>query len=286
MRKKILIVLSLIFVLSLSFVFTGCLGIKSPNPNKKIDTSSMKLILEENFDGENINENLWTCHNENRRGGWWDENQVKQNNGNLTITTEYKENGQFGAGWYTGSLLTKDKFTMKKGYAEARLKLPKGQGLWGAFWLSSRDMVAGKNGAEIDVVEGPYYDDPYSNKNWKNTAFHTLHINGYGDEHKSKQSHYYKVENDIYETFNTYGVYFDENQYIFYVNGMETWRTNFGTTTAPEYLWLSVEISGKMGTGDPSNPKNKYTWAGEITNNKEGKNFKSEFVIDYVKCWQ
>lgn len=44
-----------------------------------------------------------------------------------------------------------------------------------------------------------------------------------------------------------------------------------------------MEIAGEYGTADPSNRKNKYTWAGEIERN--GKDFVSTFVIDYVKVY-
>ena len=82
------------------------------------------------------------------------------------------------------------------------------------------------------------------------------------------------------------GEYWDENGYEFYVNGERTWKTSFEPTTAAQYLWLSVEISGEMTGADPANPDNVYTWGGEITSNPEGQDFVSEFVIDYVKCYK
>lgn len=81
------------------------------------------------------------------------------------------------------------------------------------------------------------------------------------------------------------GSYWDENGYKFFVNGMLTWETDFMPSTAPEYLWLSVEISGEGGSGNPANPDNEFTWGGEIASNEGGKDFVSEFVIDYVRCY-
>ena len=82
------------------------------------------------------------------------------------------------------------------------------------------------------------------------------------------------------------GGYWDENGYEFYVNGERTRKTSFEPTTAAQYLWLSVEISGEMTGADPANPDNVYTWGEEITSNPEGQDFVSEFVIDYVKCYK
>lgn len=97
---------------------------------------------------------------------------------------------------------------------------------------------------------------------------------------------YESMELIFSDDFYTFGVYWDENGYEFYVNGERTWKTSFNPTTAPQYLWLSVEISGEMTSADPSNPDNVYTWGGEITSNPEGQDFVSEFVIDYVKCYK
>lgn len=135
---------------------------------------------------------------------------------------------------------------------------------------------------DIDVLGEPIFADEFDTFD---TAFHTIHAQCYGDEHKSKQSPYYEVESGIYDSFNTYGVYWDENGYKFFVNGMLTWETDFMPSTAPEYLWLSVEISGEGGSGNPANPDNEFTWGGEITSNEGGKDFVSEFVIDYVRCY-
>ena len=285
--KKALIIAALLIAICATFTFSACLY---PGSLHKIDYDGMDLIFEDNFD--TFDTSVWHSEDDGvRRGGYWDINQVKAEDGNLIITTEYKEDGTFGAGWYTGSIYTRDTYTLTATdgaayYAEVRCKLPAGQGHWGAFWLSSPDMKAGGNGTEIDVVESPYYDDPKAPSRRKNTAFHTLHAQGYGDEHKVKQSGYYSVGNDIYENFNTYGVYWDENGYEFYVNGERTRKTSFEPTTAAQYLWLSVEISGEMTGADPANPDNVYTWGGEITSNPEGQDFVSEFVIDYVKCYK
>lgn len=261
--------------------FAGCFQILSPNADVKIDLSQLSLVFEDNFD-EFDSEVWWSGDDGIRRGGYWDIDQVEVKDGNMIITTQYLEDGKFGKGWYTGSVYTKGKKEFKSGYAEARCILPKGSGLWGAFWLQSPNMAAEGGGAEIDVVEGPYYNDPYNSSKLKNTVFHTLHTGGYGDGHIALQSPYYKVSN-IYDEFHTYGVRWDENGYTFYVDGMQTWQTKEMTTTDNEFLWLSVEIAGEYGTADPSNPKNKYTWAGEIERN--GKDFVSTFVIDYVKVY-
>jgi len=292
--KKFVKIVAVITVLaSVCCLFSSCVNIKNVK-DKKIDTSAMKLVFEDDFNGTELNTDNWAnwsgdeTNGDVRRGGYWDSDQVSlDGNGNLIITTEYKENGKHGAGWYTGIVSSEGLKEYDHGYFEVRCKAPKAQGLWSAFWLLSESMSdttdGGKNGAEIDVFESPYYDDIYSNKKLKETAFHTLHIDGYGEEHKSRMSPYYQV-GDIYDEYHTYGVYWDENEYVFYIDGCESWRTDFGgTPRVNEYMILSVEISGE--NADPSNKNNSVTWAGEIENNT-GENRTSQFIVDYVKVWQ
>ena len=47
--------------------------------------------------------------------------------------------------------------------------------------------------------------------------------------------------------------------------------------------WDMGQIEAVGGT--PANPDNEFTWGGEITSNEGGKDFVSEFVIDYVRCY-
>jgi len=298
MNKIIKSVSLLMTVVLIICGFSSCSAVKIKNTkNAKIDTSNMEMVFEDDFIGTELNKDNWSTepywpgdedNGDVRRGGYWDSNQVSlDGNGNLVITTEYKENGKHGAAWYTGMISTKGLKEYDHGYFEVRCKAPKAQGLWSAFWLLSNSMSdttdGGKNGAEIDVFESPYYDDKYNDERLKETAFHTLHIDGYGDEHKSKMSPYYLI-GDIYDEYHTYGVYWDEKEYIFYIDGCESWRTSFGgTPQVNEYMILSVEIAGE--NADPSNKENSVTWSGEIENNT-GENRTSQFIVDYVKVWQ
>lgn len=266
-----------------------------------LDLNGMELIFEDDFK-TGFDADAWTPdkywdsdHEYIRRGAYWDVGQCLSDGlGNLVMRTEYKDDGKYGAGYYTGMLNTRGKKEFTYGYFEVRCKAPKAAGLWSAFWMLSDtyDTVSGdgRGGAEIDIMESPYYNDPQMPaKKFRNTTFHTVHIDGYNpEEHKSQTSPKYAVQNDMYETFNTYGLLWTETEYVFYINGVESWRTSFGVSDSPQYLILSVEVSGKhpqTETADPSNPNNQYCWAGQITDNEEGA-LPADFVIDYIKVYQ
>src|SRR3982751_1482455 len=94
--------------------------------------------------------------------------------GNLAITAR-RENPagyqcHYGTCQYTsGRILTADKFSQTYGRFEARLKIPKGQGIWPAFW-----MLGGNNWpttGEIDIMENVGKEP--------NTLYGTVHGPGY-----------------------------------------------------------------------------------------------------------
>lgn len=148
------------------------------------------------------------------------------------------------------------------------------------------EIQSGKNGAEIDIMESPYYNDPKKPaKKYRNTTLHTVHTGGYGEKHQSKTSGEYRVDHDMYSAFNTYGLLWTKDEYVFYINGKETWRTKFGVSQSPEFLWLSVEIAGEGDSADPENAGNEFTWAGDIRNNPDSA-MPADFVVDYVRVYQ
>lgn len=272
--------------------FSGCTAVKQPKTDKTLDLSNMDLVFEDQFDDE-LDNRVWDTTAETtpeRRGGYWDPKQCYTKYGNLIIRTEYKENGTYGPGWYTGTCRSRGLKEFTYGYFEVRCKVPAAEGLWSAFWMQCDTMrnvtKGGKNGAEIDIMESPYYNDPkMPAEKYRNTMMHTIHIDGYGKEHRSRISKQYEVQNNMYNEFNTYGLLWTEDEYIFYVNGQETWRTRWGVSQVPEYLWLSVEIAGEQGSANPANPNNQFAFSGDIRNNPEG-TFPADFVVDYVRVYQ
>lgn len=299
----IAVIVATIITLSVGlFLMTACTpsNVKKPSENY-IDLSNMDLVFADEFDNGTLNDNVWSTdkywdsdHEYIRRGGYWDKDQlIFADNGTLSLRTEYKKGAKYGDGWYTGMMNTRGKQTFKYGYFEVRCKAPAATGLWSAFWLLSDTYETisndGHGGAEIDIMESPYFDDPAMPSKWyRNTTFHTVHIDGYDeDTHKSMTSPKYTVQTDMYNNFNTYGLLWTENEYVFYINGAETWRTSFGVSDAEQYMILSIEIAGEHSKekADPSNPDNVYCWSGEITNNKDSV-FPVDFVIDYVRVYQ
>jgi beta-glucanase (GH16 family) len=269
-------------IMTLSGILGSITGIDFGN--KEIDLDEFSLVWSDEFDGDAIDPESWKgvyggiTRAVMRKGGYIHSDLAEVKDGNLHIYTKYLENGTGGgpAGYYSYMMYTRDFHEQKYGYFEVRCILPKGAGQWAAFWMNSRNMEnvdgSAADGAEIDIFESPYYHK----KLFHNYVSSNVYYDGYGEDIVKGKMGIFEANNP-YEEYNTYGLEWNENEYIFYINGKETARTDFGVSQSPEYLILSVEVGGSNGVPDPD------SWAGDMSKNEE---LPSDFVVDYVRAYQ
>lgn len=249
---------------------------------EKLDLDKFTQTFSEEFDGE-LDRTVWSGHYQygnttvSRKGSYWNQYLATTKDGNLVIPVVYLEDGMGGegAGWYSAGIDTdndaKNGFSQKFGYFECRCILPKGKDIWSAFWLMNSGVFDedgnGRDGTEIDIFESDCYGDMFENAVTSN-----LHFDGYNEAHQKLGAKQFLLKNNPYEEFNTYGLEWNENEYIFYINGVETFRTDFGGVSQnEEYLILSVEMKGEDGT--PSERENVPAES-------------AEFIVDYVRVYQ
>ena len=293
--KSMIAVLMIISVALPEFFSLG----KLPK-GKTINLDDFELVWSDEFDGDKLDKSKWTYNwwEVERKGGYWHEDMVSVEDGNLVIRAQYFDEPlenyhydkwkdqikfkEYKPGWYTGSISTVNLYEQKFGYFEVRCKLPAAYGLWSAFWMMNGEVEnvdgSGQDGTEIDIFESFYYKDHW----WGNDCVVSgIHYDGYGEGHKGDSIGKTFIENDPYTEYNTYGLEWNENEYIFYLNGVETGRLSTGGVSQnPEYLLLTVEFSGENGvaSGDRHG-------AGKISKTPD-KNWPAEFVVDYVRCYQ
>lgn len=93
-----------------------------------------------------------------------------------------------------------------------------------------------------------------------------MHLDGYGKAHRS-QGKVVEVQG-VMDGFHDFGLLWLPDEYVFYVDGKETWRTKAGgVCQVPLYVKLSDEI------GD---------WAGDIKTAK----LLDQFLVDYVRVYE
>ncbi len=269
-------------IASLLISFCVMLDIPCYPMGQGLDTDKFVQTFSDDFEGE-LNRNVWSGHyqygstTEARKGSYWNQYLAETQNGNLVIPVTYLEDGMGGkgAGWYTAGIDTDedapDCFSQKFGYFECRCILPKGADIWSAFWLMNDGVYEedgnGRDGTEIDIFESDGYE-----RFFKNNVSSNLHFDGYNEAHQNFGAARFLLKNNPYEEFNTYGLEWNEKEYVFYINGVETFRTSFGGVSQnPEYLILSVEMRGENGI-----PSQRENAPGE----------EAQFVVDYVKVYQ
>lgn len=216
-----------------------------------------KLVWSDEFDGQKLDESKWNrLGDSKRRDGFWIKDDAYLNGtGSLLLRTR-----QDGERFTCGAINTRDKFEHAFGYYVARCKLPRQPGHWPAFWLMTPGVSKigndGRDGTEIDVIEIPWRDGRLTSN---------LHWDGYGKEHKSSGTKFTIA--GVTEGFHTFGLWWKRDEYVFYVDGQEVWRTAAGgVSQVPEFLKLTEEIG---------------PWAGKI----QEAALPDYFEVDYVRVY-
>lgn len=239
----------------------------------ELDLSGYSLVFEDEFNSDTLDMQAWSHRGLGpRRCGFNGASQVRVEDGKLVITGEYLENGEYGPGWYVGMIKLNKQY--KHGYFEIRCICNKGADFWSAFWIQAEHPYdhsisqGGIGGAELDIFESvSRYED---NRIYKDAVTSTVHCNG-GDEDiehiDSCMVGQFRGKN-IHDEYNTYGLKWTEDEYIFYINGVESGRTSFskGVSDVPEDVIVSLEI-----------PDEGIRYE---------KDYKTKFIVDYVKIWQ
>ncbi|GHI00394.1 glycoside hydrolase family 16 protein [Neobacillus kokaensis] len=228
---------------------------------KEMEKKGWELSFLDNFEGDELDTSKWSHSPEwKRKDGYWSNDEAfLDGKGNLIIQISERDGN-----YYSGAVTTRGKFEQAYGYYEMRAKLPNDEGFWSAFWLMTDGAHTvgdeGRDGTEIDIVETPF---AYKNND---TVVHALHWDGYGEDHKSAGA--YPVVPGIYEGFHTFALDWNEKEYIFYIDGKETWRTDAGgVSRVPAFVQITAEVG---------------TWGGNVKN----ANLPAQMVVDYVRVYE
>ncbi len=221
------------------------------------DGKEWKLVWQDEFEGSTLDETKWNrLGDAKRRDGFWvKEDAYLSGKGTLLLRTK-KDGGRCTC----GAVNTQGKFEHAFGYYVARCRAPREPGHWPAFWMMSPGVGkvgnGGRDGTEIDIMEMPWRDGKVT---------FNLHWDGYGPDHQAAGTN--TVMPALKEGFHDYALLWMPEEYVFYVDGREVWRTKAGgVSQVPEYLKLTEEIG---------------TWGGAIAQAKLPDYFEVEYVRVY-----
>jgi beta-glucanase (GH16 family) len=259
------------------------------------------LVWSDEFDGDELDMNNWSYQigTQDRYGSSqgpsnWGNNElqsyqqenVKVADGVLAITAKKQESAD-GKNYTSGRILTRGKFSCTYGYIEARIKSPKGDGMWPAFWMlpqpTGTDSTANEYGGwarngEIDIME--------AKGRLLNQADTTLHFGGYYPEntYTGKTT---TLASDIDE-WHTYAVDWTKEYIAWVIDGAEVFRLTYQQwwTSAvssdenpyapfdkPFYILLNLAVGG---TYDPAGTAN-FLQANTFTS--------ATMYVDYVRVY-
>ncbi len=205
-----------------------------------IDGQVYELSFEDNFDGNELDQSKWErCPEQKRQDleNYWDDSMSwVDGEGNLVIAMSYDpESGRY----LSGGIRSKGRFEQTFGYYEIRCKINNVPGYWTAFWLMNDSVLSenkgGTDGTEIDIYESPLFVE--------RKIQHTLNWDGYSARHKAM----WKITNaDVYDgNYHTFALLWTEKEYVYYIDGNETWRTGAekagGTCQVPLYMKITSE---------------------------------------------
>lgn len=209
-------------------------------------------------------------------GGWgWGNNEwqyytdraenARIEGGQLVI--EAREESHLGSNYTSARLLTKGKWAWTYGRIEARIKVPRGQGIWPAFWMLGADFdtVGWPDCGEIDVME-------HIGREPKN-VYGTIHGPEYSGGNSVGGSRTFDA--DVGDDFHVFAVEWEENVIRWHVDGIhyfsatpaslegETWVFDH-----PHFLLLNVAVGGNW----PGYPDASTV-------------FPQQMLVDYVRVY-
>ncbi|MFD6285344.1 family 16 glycosylhydrolase [Streptomyces sp. NPDC060205] len=158
----------------------------------------------------------------------------------------------YGSCEYTSARLnTSGKFTATYGHVEARMKIPRGQGIWPAFWMLGQDIgdVGWPNSGEIDIMENVGFEP--------GTVHGTLHGPGYSGSGGIGAGYSLPNGEAFADAFHTFAVDWSPNKITWSVDGtVYQTRTpadlngNTWVFDKPFFLILNLAVGGYW-PGDP-----------------------------------
>ncbi len=243
------------------------------------------MTFEDNFDGTVLDPRRWDIYSENH----WDKrthfskDNVIVKDGLLKLRLEKKtgpandDPAAAETDYATGFAQTFGRWTQRYGYFEARVKLPKANCMWPAFWLMpDRGLKAGPQwvrsdtgkgkadpgvgGMEMDIVE---YLSAWGHQRY-NVAFHW---DGYQKAHKTMgTSAYVQADKDGYIVG---GLLWTPGQIIAYGNGKEIARWESPRISDVQAHMILTNVTGGWET-DPI----------------DDKQLPADFTVDWIRVWQ
>ena len=246
-----------------------------------------QLVWSDEFsqpDGSSPDSTKWGYNIGNGSGGWGNNeseyytsrtNNARIQNGQLVI--EARQESYNGFNYTSARMLTKGKWSWAYGRIEASIKLPRGQGIWPAFWMlgTNIDSVSWPTCGEIDIMEN------IGNTNDQGTAHGTIHGPQGGGDYNGGTGvgGTYTLPGGavLGDNFHIFAVEWTTNQIKWFVDSIQYFTATPASVpgggtwvfTQPQFLLLNLAVGGNW----PGYPDGTTV-------------FPQQMLVDYVRVYK
>jgi beta-glucanase (GH16 family) len=167
-------------------------------------------------------------------------NSAMDGNGNLVITAR-----RDGAGYTSARLVTNDKVELQYGRIEASIKIPRGQGIWPAFWMlgAGFPQTTWPNSGEIDIMEN-IGREPH-------LVHGTVHGPGYSGAGGISGTYQHPQGWSFADTWHTFSIDWKPGEITWYVDGQQYHRVTRASVGSNPWVFdqkffliLNVAVGG------------------------------------------
>jgi len=249
----------------LTIILTGCDVTTEPDSlDDPTEFTNYVLVWEDDFDQDSstLNSNKWGYDLGYGSDGWGNDewqlytdelDNVRVEEGNLVISAQCPSGdpGKRDGTVTSARIKTEDKFSMKFGKIQARIKPPVGMGMWPAFWMLGSNFATASwpYCGEIDIMEmSPLYHD-------ETTTLFTMHW--WDDESSSHNSYgtHKQFNYSLAEDYHIYEVEWDAQRIVGRIDGITYFVKVIDPNTMSEFLReffliFNVAVGGNLG-GSP-----------------------------------
>ena len=251
-------------------------GVVIPSTGFTSPTSypNRSLIWEDDFSATTINQSDWTFETGTGDNGWGN-NELQNYRANNAYTQaghliiEAKEESFQGSDYTSARMVTLGKRNFRYGRVDIRAVLPKGQGIWPAFWMlgSNFTTVGWPASGEIDIME------MIGGSGRENTTHGTVHWDNFGQRAQFGGS-VTRTNGTFNDEFHVFSIEWTASRITWYVDEQQFHSIDTTPAELDEFRNRFFFIFNlAVGGNWPGSPDNTTT-------------FPQYLIVDYIRVFQ